>query len=671
MSRQPLSHGPGPKGHFSLSLFWKVLLLSSLLALVPLAVATGLAVDSATSATRELLQQNLLQLAKEAAQRTSYTLVSVDSDLSVMGELPLTKEAFVQFSHSQRRELYSDTDGKRQREDVPKYIEIAWYHEDGQPAVVVVDDQPQDNAVPFKASDNRWCETEDYVALSLKNPGEPIVTGLVGCHLSLSRYLPAEGRLGTHFSGGIRISKALTDEDGSVQGVATLLLSQIHLSWALESIRRTPATRNHIPMMVDRGGWVLAHPEPSHVKGGDLHGQIVESSRWEDRRAVKLDRLPSPAGQAYSSLLDGTAEGIKQAGEITESDGTGYVVAAYPVRAEIGPFNWKHPFGTVLVLASSEEAFAVTRTLARNLWLLFAGTVLLVLVGSIWMANHVSRPVRSLAQAAGKLAQGHDAPVAEDRRDEIGDLARAFNRMQEDLAVSREGLLRTERLAAIGRFVSGIIHETKNILAGLGNYVTLVERKVDPDTRDRIMPKMRRALQQMDILVVRLRELSLTPRFAETDLVEVLRHSVDLVENQARDRHINLVFELPEQLDLPRADGSLLGQVFLNLLINAVEACDRDGEIRIIAEQTDNEVIIRVLDSGQGLPEESVTDLMQPFFTTKSGGTGLGLYICSSIVTRHAGTLVLTNRPEGGAAAEIRLPAHNPSRQAGAPRVEM
>ena len=636
-------------------LFWKVLLLALVVSLLPLTFAMYMALTTSTDVTERLLKQNLTQMAKQVAERTSYTVVSMDSDLDVMGDLPLSVRAYVAFSRAQRRELYSEADGVRRMEAVPKYREVAFYPVTGSP-IVIVDDVPVQAPEMFVPGANRWCEQDDFIEAAQDGAGGPVVSGLVGCHFSISQYGPAEGRLGRQYDGGIRVSKALLDGAGNLKGVATLVLSQLHLVWALQSLKASGEEEGVWAMMVNREGWVLAHPEPQFTLGYDQAGRLVDGKDWEAGRAINLLRLPNPVGERFASLLDAAGRGTPSTAVIDEEKRGHWVAAAYPIEAEVGPYSPKNPAGTVVVLYPRDKAMAVTDLLKRNLAVLIGLTVLLVMLGSALLAGHISRPIRRLAIAAKKLAKGEVKPMRWKRRDEIGDLARAFDQMQTDLETSREALLKAERLAAIGRFVSGIVHEVKNNLAGLGNYMAVLERKVDPEVQRKVMGPMRRALEQMDGLVVRLRELALKPQFALTDLKQVLEHAVELVAAEATSKNIEMAVDMPDDLELPHADGSLLGQVFLNLLINALEASESGGKVHVSAARRDDQLLVAIRDSGPGLPHVSPDRLLEPFFTTKPGGTGLGLYISNSIVERHNGLFVLANHPDGGAQMEVWLP---------------
>ena len=131
----------------------------------------------------------------------------------------------------------------------------------------------------------------------------------------------------------------------------------------------------------------------------------------------------------------------------------------------------------------------------------------------------------------------------------------------------------------------------------------------------------------------------------------------DLVSAQADGKGVNLKADIPDGLELRRADGSLLGHVFLNLLFNGLDASPRGGGLNLTAVGGAEEIRVEIRDSGDGfqadLPPERFLD---PFFTTKAGGTGLGLYISRTIVERHGGEMQLSNHPDGGALVAVILP---------------
>lgn len=613
-----------------LPLFWKILILVGVVSVVPLAAAMMLSLDTATDVAVELVQKNLMQHARQVSQRIGYTVVSMESDLDVLARRPVSGESYLPFTLDQRRELYSRKDGRRRMETVPKYREVGFYDPDGYGLAVVLDDRVVTGPGVFRPSDNRWCQQDDFVGRAVATGGEFVYSGLLGCRFPEATYEPAKGRLGQRFDGGLRMSRAVLDQEGGTAGVVTLVLAHLHLDWALESIEEEGEPGALWGAMVDREGRFMAHPDSGLV-----------SSKVESRLLLWLIAQANEGRHSSTLWNDGEHQ---------------WVVACHPVTAQTAGFGRDKPMAHVLVFYPKEKALAVAALLRARFWLLLGVTALLLLLGTVILAGHISAPVRQLAVAALSYARGKPQKVPTARGDEIGDLARSFEQMQRDLEVHRDALIRSERLAAVGRFVAGINHETKNVLGALGNYLKVLERRVDDATREKVMGPMRRALEQLDSLSLRMRELSMEPKFTQTDLVHVLQHTILLVEPQSLNQHVTVEYDGPQHLDLPRADGSLLGQVFLNLLLNAHDAAGRDGRVHVYIIETGAHVVVGVRDSGEGFPPGDLSELLEPFFTTKAGGTGLGLYICRTIAQRHDGELRLSNHPEGGALVELVLP---------------
>lgn len=129
-----------------------------------------------------------------------------------------------------------------------------------------------------------------------------------------------------------------------------------------------------------------------------------------------------------------------------------------------------------------------------------------------------------------------------------------------------------------------------------------------------------------------------------------------LVDKQLERTGIDLVRRLPVDLPMVAAVENQMKQVFLNLVLNAAEAMPEGGILTIAACHEDDEIHIDFADTGPGLHEETAAHIFEPFFTTKSDGSGLGLAISHEIVANHDGTLVVANRPGGGAVFTITLP---------------
>jgi signal transduction histidine kinase len=143
---------------------------------------------------------------------------------------------------------------------------------------------------------------------------------------------------------------------------------------------------------------------------------------------------------------------------------------------------------------------------------------------------------------------------------------------------------------------------------------------------------------------------------APVDLGAVLRQTAEFVGSRQEFRGIRFLLEIPD--DLPKVPGrpALLGQVFLNLALNACEAQPQGGEVRMAARSSGPRVVVEIADRGPGVPASEAARIFEPFYTTKQS-TGLGLSICYGIVTQHGGELSVQERPGGGALFRIDLPA--------------
>jgi signal transduction histidine kinase len=142
------------------------------------------------------------------------------------------------------------------------------------------------------------------------------------------------------------------------------------------------------------------------------------------------------------------------------------------------------------------------------------------------------------------------------------------------------------------------------------------------------------------------------------NLKQLLISAISFLEPELRSKNVDVNLELPELLPAISGDSGQLTQAFFNLIKNAMQAMPGGGRIHISCSLDDVFVHIRFADTGKGLTREQITHLMEPYFTTKSGGTGLGLLIVDRIVRAHGGDLTIDAKPGSGAAFTISLPRH-------------
>ena len=222
-------------------------------------------------------------------------------------------------------------------------------------------------------------------------------------------------------------------------------------------------------------------------------------------------------------------------------------------------------------------------------------------------------------------------------------------------------LFHTERLSTVGRLAAGMAHEINNPLEGMSNYLGLAREdlaKGDAPSAARRLEMAQEGLRRAaDIVrqVLQHADPATAPR-AVLDLNAVLRQSVEFVRSRPEFRSIRFEQDLaPAPLGV-QGSQALLGQVFLNLILNACEAQPAGGEVRVTTRRDGERVVAEFADRGPGVPAEESARIFEPFYSTKES-TGLGLSICYSIVTQHGGELAVQDREGGGAIFRIRFPA--------------
>lgn len=347
-------------------------------------------------------------------------------------------------------------------------------------------------------------------------------------------------------------------------------------------------------------------------------------------------------------------------------------------------------------LAAVEQAFRheVQERLASRALVLVA-FVLSIAAVTRWS---IARPIRLLIQGAQAVGQGDlTRRIDVARRDEIGQLAAEFNRMAEHLQTARQALehqaeqrLRLEqdvqqaqKLAAIGQLAAEVAHEIGTPLNVISGRAELLERAVPrehPDRRhlDLILAQAERISSSVRALLdyARPRRPELGPRA----LAPLLGQVADLLLPHCRRADVRLQLDLPFGLPEILGDADQLQQLFLNLLLNAVDVSPRGSTVRVTtrdepvlpedgrAAVTRGEagvpcLAVHVVDQGEGIPPDRLPHVFQPFFSTKKPGhgTGLGLPIAEQIVRAHRGEIEVLSIPARGTEVIVRLPLAGPA----------
>lgn len=221
----------------------------------------------------------------------------------------------------------------------------------------------------------------------------------------------------------------------------------------------------------------------------------------------------------------------------------------------------------------------------------------------------------------------------------------------------------SERLASLGMLAAGVAHEVNNPLGGILALtgLTVEDMPKDDPNRENLVEVIRQTERCRDI-VKGLLEFSRQSKGNRepVDLNRVLEDTLSLVGKQALFFNINVVCQFESALPPVVADRSQIQQVFINILMNAVQAMNERGAITIVTRQnsSDHSVEVAISDTGQGIPPEQIDRIFDPFFTTKESGhgTGLGLSIAYGIVTTHRGTISVQSELGKGSTFTIRMP---------------
>ncbi|HZS39269.1 MAG TPA: ATP-binding protein [Polyangia bacterium] len=334
---------------------------------------------------------------------------------------------------------------------------------------------------------------------------------------------------------------------------------------------------------------------------------------------------------------------------------------------------------TELTLRAQQSGLRLEEEENRASWVLLLLVVLALAVGvlvSVWATRRL-RPLRRLAERAKQIARGdYKQRVDASSPDEIGALGREFNAMAGALDEREQQLIRSERLAAVGKIAAQITHEVRNPLSSIGLNAELLEEEVaalgGPQAQEaqaiaRAIVKEVDRLTEITEEYLRFARLP-RPKLEREDVRAIVSSLVVFLKSELDGRRIEVALELPP-LPPVAADEHQLRQALLNLMRNAAEAMPSGGRLTVAARAliNDRAVELRIADTGQGIAREHLAKIFDPFFSTKDGGTGLGLALTQQIVVEHGGSIAVESEPGRGTAFTVRLPALAANESADAP----
>lgn len=318
----------------------------------------------------------------------------------------------------------------------------------------------------------------------------------------------------------------------------------------------------------------------------------------------------------------------------------------------------------------SEEKAAMSQALRRSrnihtyslIFLLF-----FIVFNAYLLGSRMLQSINRFASYARRIASGDFTPIMPTRRfrDEFTELAISINHMIQELETREAILIQSHKMRAVGTLTAGVAHELNNPL----NNVTLTahmlledyDKLSDQERKDMIEDVVSETKRSKDIISNLLdfaRESG--SQLEPLDLKELLNDTVTLAANQIKLSGIRLEFQATDNLPRVHGDSQQLRQVFLNLILNAIDASTKGGKIQILVLPADEPsyVAVKVIDFGTGIPDHILGSVFDPFFTTKGKGkgTGLGLSVSQGIVAKHGGQIRVSSREGKGSTFTVTLP---------------
>ena len=418
------------------------------------------------------------------------------------------------------------------------------------------------------------------------------------------------------------------------------------VKFAIDDARRL-RLKQQMPQALEDVGALLSlrTSDEEHALLGQLRDRLRRIEAGYRADEPLFDEVYGPIGDAPESAPDASA-------------------AEKLLRSEQGGKRELVNLAAELRLRAQEASLRLEQSENRALWADYILAVIAVLVGiaMMIMATRTVRPLRRLAERAKEIARGdYLKRVDASSGDEIGALGREFNAMAQALEERELQLIRSERLATVGKIAAQITHEVRNPLSSIGlNAEMLEEELASVPGADELRRLARAIVKEVDRLAditeeyLRFARLP-RPRLEREDLGAIVSALCAFMRPELDARKVTVELRL-HPLPPIAADEHQLRQALLNLLRNAAEAMKDGGTLTVEAAAGEGGPTLRIADTGQGIQPDHLAKIFDPFFSTKEGGTGLGLALTQQIIVEHGGAIEVASEPGRGTTFTVKLP---------------
>lgn len=289
--------------------------------------------------------------------------------------------------------------------------------------------------------------------------------------------------------------------------------------------------------------------------------------------------------------------------------------------------------------------------------------------------DYIQKPflVQDLAERVHKalkvrMVEARNSELLRERDRLLGEIENWNRELEErvqerklELQRIQDEIIQAEKMSTVGYLSSGMAHEIRNPLNSIALLVQLLKDRPEEPERVEFLDKIEQEIARIDSILKKLMDSVKRPRYhiSEVSIERVLDSVIDVSRSRLEMNGIRLEREYRSRPSPVSADQTEIEQVFTNIMVNSIEELQDGGIITVLLDQEDGEVVVRISDTGRGIPREHLTRIFDPFFTTKISGTGLGLYVVMRIIRAYNGRIDVRSEIGKGTTFSVFLKACN------------